>query len=403
MQLRETKKPFYFGHQNRYFERCQSYWINTISCFIVPWSARAIMDELLELGLELELLSCNALGTTFRRPPKRTRLYWIPTQSVITILNTQSSQVDVSQEVFIMRPKGLDVTNLGRSDNSNDALKARILETIYNQTPSGTSNPLDGSSQSRQQQQQQQPHQQRLPFQTQQLGFSSRNRALLESSHPPPSLPSLSHTGRLPSFLFAGPNPLFPSFTSNANTSNLITIPTSGPPLQLPSLQSPQKSQLMSRSRWGFTSIRISMTILRFFVHEAAVTFLWPYGSKPLSVMSKRAYRFPSFYNRFVSLESTSTLMFFRGLTQVTHETVFVFPFKRTHACQLPAPTLPSHLYSSALLLSSILFTECESLTREVSECYSFVPDEFLEKIPFNGFALTSSEVVGKPPQFINK
>nr|CDS34191.1 expressed protein [Hymenolepis microstoma] len=120
-------------------------------------------------------------------------------------------------------------------NSSNDALKARILETIYNQTPSGISNPLDGSSQS-QQQVQQQSSQQQLPFQTQQLGFSSRNRALLEPSHP-----------ALPSLLFSGPNPLFPSFSSNTNTSNLITIPTRGPS-QFSSLLSSQKSLPMSRA-----------------------------------------------------------------------------------------------------------------------------------------------------------
>ncbi|VUZ46569.1 unnamed protein product [Hymenolepis diminuta] len=41
--------------------------------------------------------------------------------------------------------------------------------------------------------------------------------------------------------------------------------------------------------------------------------------------------------------------MFFRGLTQVTHETALGFPLKRTHVCQLSAPTLPSHLCASAL------------------------------------------------------
>ncbi|VUZ51711.1 unnamed protein product, partial [Hymenolepis diminuta] len=46
-------------------------------------------------------------------------------------------------------------------------------------------------------------------------------------------------------------------------------------------------------------------------------------------VMSKRAYRFPPFYDGLASLKSTSMLMFSRGPTQVTHKTVFVFPFKK--------------------------------------------------------------------------
>ncbi|VDO07101.1 unnamed protein product [Rodentolepis nana] len=127
---------------------------------------------------------------------------------------------------------------------SNDVLKARILETIYNQTPTPVSKPGEGFPQS-QLQLQQQSSQLQLPFQTQQLGFSSSNRALLESSHSPP-LPSLSNIGPLHSFVFSGPTPILPSFTSNATTSNLTSIPTRGPS-QPPSLLSRQKSLPMSR------------------------------------------------------------------------------------------------------------------------------------------------------------
>ncbi|VUZ49883.1 unnamed protein product, partial [Hymenolepis diminuta] len=32
----------------------------------------------------------------------------------------------------------------------------------------------------------------------------------------------------------------------------------------------------------------------------------------------------------------------------VTHKAIFVYPTRTTHACQLPAPTLPAHLLSSS-------------------------------------------------------
>lgn len=50
----------------------------------------------------------------------------------------------------------------------------------------------------------------------------------------------------------------------------------------------------------NYSLFAFSMTLLRFFGHEAAVMPLWPYNSKPLSIMSKRIYRFSTFYNRFI-------------------------------------------------------------------------------------------------------
>ncbi|VUZ40806.1 unnamed protein product, partial [Hymenolepis diminuta] len=56
---------------------------------------------------------------------------------------------------------------------------------------------------------------------------------------------------------------------------------------------------------------------------------------------------FRLFYNSLVSPEKHTAPMFLHVLTQVTHIRLSLFfAQEMTHACQLPAPTLPVHLLS---------------------------------------------------------
>ncbi|VUZ44490.1 unnamed protein product [Hymenolepis diminuta] len=90
--------------------------------------------------------------------------------------------------------------------------------------------------------------------------------------------------------------------------------------------------------------------------------FYVPMKQSP-SAMSKRAHRFPPFYNCYVSSKNTSALKFSRVLTQVTY--TFVFQLITVRAYQLPATTLPAHplsssarspLYLSLSLVSNLLW-----------------------------------------------
>ncbi|VUZ40150.1 unnamed protein product [Hymenolepis diminuta] len=75
--------------------------------------------------------------------------------------------------------------------------------------------------------------------------------------------------------------------------------------------------------------------------------------------MSERVHRFPLFsITASLRIKGTSTLMLWRGLTQVTHKATLVFQTITTHACQLWASrphSLPLSLLLVVVSLSTFL------------------------------------------------
>ncbi|KAM3175453.1 hypothetical protein ACTXT7_008481 [Hymenolepis weldensis] len=100
-------------------------------------------------------------------------------------------------------------------------------------------------------------------------------------------------------------------------------------------------------------------------------TPLRPYDAKPLSVMSKRAHRFPLFCNRLVSPEKhICAHVLARPYPSDSYKALFVFHSITTHAGHLRAPTLPAHLLSSSARSPlSLSLSLSLSLTRFKPRC----------------------------------
>ncbi|KAM3185488.1 hypothetical protein ACTXT7_006255 [Hymenolepis weldensis] len=102
-----------------------------------------------------------------------------------------------------------------------------------------------------------------------------------------------------------------------------------------------------------------SMTILRFFIHEAGVFYV-PMTHNPYLPWLNVPINFPLFHYRLVSPKKhICAHVLTRPYLSDSYKAIFVYTSITTHACQLPAPTLPAHLSSSAR--SSLYLPLCHS------------------------------------------